>query len=142
MRTCFKNLGNTTSRSEPDVADISLALQLDGFHQVWAKQMKESLILVILVDHQNPAIFIAFKSQHEGLVKVDAGSFARRAEQLLGDVFKDSPSGNDIILDVNQNMKRFIQASSFVDNFKRLFAFLELVFILTSSDFKTISLYM
>ena len=88
--------------------------------------MEKSLILEILIDHQKPAVFIAFKSQHKRLIEVNAGSIARGSEELLGDVFKDSPSCDDVILDVNQNMKRFIQASSFVDNFKWLFAFLEL----------------
>ena len=83
------------------------------------------MILVVLIDLQNPAVFVAFKSQHERLVKVNAGSLARGSQELLGDVFEDSPSGDDIILDVNQNVKRFIQASSFVDNFKGLFAFLK-----------------
>ena len=88
--------------------------------------MKESLILVILVYLQHPTIFIAFKSQYKRFVKVNAGSISRRSQQLLGDVFEHSPSCDDIVLNVNQNMERFIQASSFVDNFKRLFAFLEL----------------
>ena len=87
--------------------------------------MEKSLILVILVDHQNPAIFITFKSQHKRLVKVNAGSITRRSQELLGDIFEDSPSRYDIVLYVNQNMKRFIQASSFVDNFKWLFALLK-----------------
>ena len=92
------------------------------------------MIFVIVIDLQHPAVFIAFKSQHKRLVKVDAGSIARSSHQFLGDVFEDSPSGDDIILNVNQNVKRFIQAASFVDNFKWFFAFLQLVLILTRYD--------
>ena len=82
------------------------------------------MILVVLIDLQNPAVFIAFKSQHKRLVKVNAGSLSRGSQELLGDIFEDSPSGDDVILDVNQNVERLIQPSSFVDNFKWLFAFL------------------
>ena len=79
--------------------------------------MEESLISGLFIDLQHPAVLVTFKSHHEGLLVVNAGSLPWTALHLLSDVLGDSPPTDHVSLDVNQDVERLVQTLGLVDDF-------------------------
>ena len=67
-------------------------------------------------DLQHPAVLVTLEPHHEGFIEVNAGSLARPALDLLGDVLRHRPAGDDVRLDVNGDMKGLVQSVSSVNN--------------------------
>ena len=72
---------------------------------------------VLHSDLQHPAVFVALEPHHEGFIEVDAGSLARPALHLRGDVLGYRPAGDDVRLDIDGDMEGLVQTLSSVNNF-------------------------